>query len=204
MASLYLCAAVVLKEPAQSWFLENASVPIANFNFVSITIAAHLLDAEERKITREKWLAASATLDPDHGAMKKPAFEREIARCVSAGMKDPPNQTGFKFSQNLQICCLPSCQLPSVEQFWEWYENVSLRAFRMLISRSPLDQRLRVSARSRSNVAASRTASANCSLNECRAVPNRKRLVEVFGGRHKSASLECITIVRCCSQRVQE
>jgi len=90
MASLYLCAAVVLKEPAQSWFLENASVPIANFNFVSITIAAHLLDAEERKITRENWLAASATLDPDHGAMKKPALEREIARRVSAGMMEPP------------------------------------------------------------------------------------------------------------------
>ena len=89
MASLHFCAAVVLEEPAQSWFLENASAPIAIFNLASITIAAHLLDAEELKITREYRLAESATLDTDHGAMMKSAFVREIALRMSSRMMDP-------------------------------------------------------------------------------------------------------------------
>ena len=89
MASLHFCAAVVLEEPEQSWFLENASAPIAIFNFVSITIAAHLLDAEELKVTREYRLAASSTLNTDHGAMMKPAFVREIALRMSSRMMAP-------------------------------------------------------------------------------------------------------------------
>ena len=89
MASLHFCAAVVLEESAQSWFLENASAPIAIFNLASITIAAHLLDAEELKIIREYRLAESATLDTDHGAMIRSAFVHEIALRMSSRMMDP-------------------------------------------------------------------------------------------------------------------
>lgn len=90
MAPLNLSAAFILIEPAKTWFLTNASLPIAVINLVSISIAARLLDAEERKVSRENRLAASAKCDPDHGALTKPAFEREIALRVSSGTALPP------------------------------------------------------------------------------------------------------------------
>lgn len=90
LGSLHLSAAMILPDAARTWFYLNASLPIALLNLVSITLAASLLDAEQRKIERENRLAASVSFDPDHGALTKPAFEREISLRVSAGTMAPP------------------------------------------------------------------------------------------------------------------
>lgn len=90
MASAHLGAAVILPDPMRAWFFANAALPISVLNLVSITIAAYLLGAEQRKIEREARLASAAREDPDHGAMTKPAFEREIALRVASGDMTAP------------------------------------------------------------------------------------------------------------------
>lgn len=59
LASSHLGAAIILPEPAQSWFISNAALPILLLNVFSITIAASLLDLEQRKIAHEDRHAAS-------------------------------------------------------------------------------------------------------------------------------------------------
>lgn len=89
-SSAHLGAGFMLPDATQSWFFANAAVPLGIMNFASIMIAAYMLDQEQRKITRENRLAAAVVCDPDHGALTRPAFEREIQLRVNAGTMQAP------------------------------------------------------------------------------------------------------------------
>ena len=90
LGSLHLAAGLAIPEPARSWFFSNAALPIAMLNLVTITLTAWLLDAEQRKILSETRLEAAVAVHPDHGALTKPSFEREILLRVTAGKMLPP------------------------------------------------------------------------------------------------------------------
>jgi hypothetical protein len=89
-SSGHLGAGFVLPDATQAWFFANAAIPLGVMNFASILIAAYMLDQEQGKITRENRLAAAVVCDPDHGALTRPAFEREIQLRVNAGTMQAP------------------------------------------------------------------------------------------------------------------
>jgi hypothetical protein len=90
MGSAHLFAAPVLPEPAFTWFVTYAMLPIFLINMVVIPSVAALLEAEHRKISKENLLLAAVDRHPETGLMTAPAFERELTLRAKLGEDHVP------------------------------------------------------------------------------------------------------------------